>query len=275
MVAVRVNASYDDNADKYFWLREPMDGSDIDLFRRRVAAVYAPLPPTAFMMLDPAVAGEPSGPEAVRTAIPDLPSDIAGIPVHDALSALADVLSEAPAPPPERRREVENALREQAPESIEIAAAWVADALGLVFPAGTTLEVDVCVVAGGVPLGGLTGQRIDGRPVCFAAVRGQQGSTFAEVLVHEVTHAVDFSCTSATSLVAELRNEPGNLSQLWHAPYFVASAEAIRRFVASDHRDYGDTHGYYAKVPGEMRTLAERGIVDRIRSWQPDPAGGP
>lgn len=47
--------------DKYFWLRETPDGSEVDGLRRRVAAVFDGLPFRAQMLLDSAVAGEPRG----------------------------------------------------------------------------------------------------------------------------------------------------------------------------------------------------------------------
>lgn len=140
------------------------------------------------------------------------------------------------------------------------------DVLGFTYPPGTSLTVETSVVASGVPLGALTGFRIDDSPVCFVAVRGQEGSTFAEAIIHEATHVLDIACDADASLVARLRNEQGSSHQLWHAPYFIAAAEATRRFVDPNHKDFGDTHGYYAKVPGELATLEAEGIVAAIRN---------
>ena len=149
--------------------------------------------------------------------------------------------------------------------AIESAIGWVSDALGFKYPAGTSLTIETYVVASGVPLGGLTGLRIDDSPVCFVAVRGQEGSTFGEALVHEAIHVLDMACESGSSLVARLRDQPGSSHQLWHVPYFIAAAEATRRFVDSDHKDFGDTHGYYAKVPHELARLEADGVVAAIR----------
>jgi len=148
---------------------------------------------------------------------------------------------------------------------IEDAISWVADALGFSFPPGTVLAIGTYVVASGVPLGGLTGYRLDDSPVFFVSVAGQEGSTFAEAVIHEATHVIDLRCRVDTSLVARLRSRDGSSHQLWHVPYFIAAAEAARRFVAPAHRDLGDTHGYYAKVPDELITLEQEGIVAAIR----------
>lgn len=263
---VQLLARYVETTDKYFWLRQAPGGDAFDDLRERVRAVYADLPPTAFMMLDPAVAGEEGGPEELLALLPDLPSEVAGMPVRRALEELAHSLRAAPAPPAPRRAQVERELEALDIPQIEAAIQWVAATLGFAFADDTTLQIDARVVADGIPLGGLTGQRLDGRPVCFVAVTGQEGPTLAEALIHEATHAIDMLCDSEESLVARLRHEPTSSHQLWHVPFFVASAQATRHFVDADHKDYGVTHGYYAKVPAEMSLLQERGVLDRIRS---------
>lgn len=263
---VRLEARYEEEPDKFFWLREPPDGSEVDSLRERVAAVYSGLPPGAFMMLDAAVAGERGGAPAVLEAIPDLPEEIGGIPVRRLLTEVAHALAAAPPPPRDRRMAAEEALRTVDRSTIERAISWVAKTLEFEFDDDATVDVEVYVVASGVHLGGLTGRRIDDSRVCFVAVHGQEGSTFAEALVHEAIHVIDAACRSDSSLVAQLRSEPGASHQLWHAPYFVAAAEAIRRFVDPAHKDFGATHGYYAKVPAEMNELDRRGIIHTIRN---------
>lgn len=263
---IDLRVTYEQEPDKFFWLREAADGSGIDALRQRVAALYGELSPRAFMLLDAAVAGETAGAEAVRAAIPTLPEYIAGIPVRTALARLAEVLAEAPAPPAERQTLVEAALASIDKSKLEAAIAWVAEALGFRFGPDASLAVEVYAVASGVPLGGLTGFRIDDSPICFVSVQGQEGSTFAEVIIHEATHVLDVSCDSTDSLVERLRLAEPSLHQLWHAPYFIAAAEATRRFVDASHRDFGDTHGYYAKVPNELARLNDEGIIDAIRN---------
>jgi len=218
----------------------------------------------AFLLLDPAVAGEPNGPDGVLDAIPQLPSMVAGIPVAASLEGLARALQDALPPPQERRTLVEAALAALDIAAVERGVEWAAAALGFDEPGELTIVV--VVVADGVPLGGLTGARLDERPICFVNVAGQEGSTFAEALIHEALHAVDMSCDSQRSLVHRLRSETGATPQLWHVPLFVAAAEATRRFIAPDHLDFGDTHGYYAKVPRELAELRARGVLRELRS---------
>lgn len=175
------------------------------------------------------------------------------------------MLLAAPPPPPERALAVQRTLATVDLTRIEVAISWVAEVLGFTFHHDESITVETYVVAAGLPLGGLTGFRIDDSPLCFVAVRGQEGSTFSEALIHEATHVLDIRCDADTSLVARLRSAPQSTHQLWHAPYFVAAAEATRRFVDPAHRDYGDTHGYYAKVPHELARLEREGIVAAIR----------
>ena len=52
--------------------------------------------------------------------------------------------------------------------------------------------------------------------------------------------------------------------------FWLREPEDVRRHVDREHRDFGDTHGYYQKVPTEMRTLADLGVIDRIRCWDGD-----
>lgn len=269
---VELRATFEAEADKYFWLRDAVDGSPVDGLRVQVASVFSKLPPRSSMMLDAAVAGEWEGHPAVRRAIPDLPEEIGGVRVREALTALADALEAAPPAPTDRRTLVERALGSLDFARLEEAITWVSEALGFTYPPGTSVTVETYVVASGVPLGGLTGFRIDDSPVCFVAVRGQEGSAFAEAIIHEATHVLDIVCDADSSLVARLRNEPASSHQLWHAPYFIAAAEATRRFVDSSHEDYGDTHGYYAKVPGELARLQADGIVAAIRTRSRSPS---
>jgi hypothetical protein len=258
-----VAARYDEQADCYFWLRQPPDGSDVDELRARVQSIYAGLPPVAFLLLDPAVAGEPNGTQAVLNAIPHLPKVISGIPISASLEGLARALDEAPSPPAARKALVDNAVAQLDLPAVERAVEWAATALG--FDRLESLAIEVFVVAQGVPLGGLTGGRLDERPICFVNVVGQEGSTFAEAVIHEALHAVDMSSVSERSLVQRLRDEETTMPQLWHVPMFVAAAEATRRFISPDHLDLGDTHGYYAKVPREIEELDARGVLVELR----------
>jgi hypothetical protein len=97
----------------------------------------------------------------------------------------------------------------------------VAAALGLESAAEAELAIEMTLVADGIALGGLTGELHNGQPACFAAVRGYCGSTLAELIVHEATHALDILNPVSDSLVQRLRAEPGADPQLWHATFFL------------------------------------------------------
>ena len=251
-----ITLQYQVTADTFFWLREPCDGGAVDELRQEIAKIYSELPRWANVVLDPVVAG---GPGLL------LPEDVEGIPLRSAAGKLASLLAQAPPVPAERRALVEEAISHLDPIELGAATEWVARRLGLEFPADTRLGIEVSVVAAGIALGGVTGER-DERPACFVAVAAYDGSALgssmlAELIIHEATHAVDMWCPSLTSLVHRLREEPGASPQLWHATFFRYAAQAVRRRIDPGHRDYGETHGYYGRSPAVMATLAARGIV--------------
>lgn len=121
---VELRATFEAEADKYFWLRDAVDGSEVGELRRQVASVFTELPPGAFMMLDAAVAGEREGHLAVRRAIPGLPEEIGGVRLREALTTLADALEAAPPAPAERRVLVERALGSLDVSRLEEAIVW-------------------------------------------------------------------------------------------------------------------------------------------------------
>ena len=240
-------------ADTFFWLREPCDGGVVDELRREIAGIYVELPRWANIVLDPVVAGGPG------LLVDALPEDVDGLPLRRTAGRLASLLAQAPPVPAERRALVEQAISDLDPIELGAATEWVAWRLGLEFPTPTRLAIDVSVVAAGIALGGVTGER-DERPACFVAVANYNTSTLAELIIHEATHAVDLLCPSTTSLVHQLREEPGASPQLWHATFFRYAAEAVRRRIDAHHVDYGEMHGYYGRSSGVMATLAARGI---------------
>lgn len=69
---------------------------------------------------------------------------------------------------------------------------------------------------------------------------------------------------------AAAHDEPGAHGQIWHATYFLAAAEAVRRCIDASHQDYGTTHGYYAKFPRVLATLESRGIPARFTALADD-----
>lgn len=275
---VRIRLDYSELADTYFWLRgradrEAAEGGPVDQLRRRIAAVYAGLPRRADILLDPMVASQP--PDEVLAALIGLgPAELGELAAHlpgldgnrlaQSVSELAHCLAAAPAPPADRRSSAEAAFASLDDAALGRAAASVADALGLAFPADAEITIPVRLVADGIPLGGVTGPTLAGQPACFAAVRGHEGSTLAELVVHEATHALDILSSAEDSLVQRLRGEPGADPQLWHATFFLAAAAAVRRHITADHQDFGVTHGYYQRVPTVVRDLIARGIASQL-----------
>lgn len=238
MVDVRLRIGYQEVADRYFWLRH------------RLAPIFDGLPPWANLVIDPVLAG--------GLAAAPLPDECEGGAFRAAVDAGLAGLAAAPPVPPGRREMVQAAALSLDGPRIEAAVSWAAGQLGLEFPPGCRLLVDVALVADGVPRGGVTGDRGDG-PACFVAVATYGPSTLAELVVHEALHAVDGTCPRPSAL-SRLREEPGASPQLWHALLFVAAAEAVRRFIEVDHQDFGTTHGYYRRAADAMAALAARGL---------------
>lgn len=259
--AIDLNLEYREPVDRYFWLRDGQSDERVATLKKRVAAVMAAQPRSAFMLLDPAMAGTAHNPQAIIDALPALPPVIAGIDIHGSLGELASVLIESPPAPVERKDRVETAMSQLNREHLVAALAEAVSECGFAFPEGTKIGVDVAMVFSGVPLGGLTGETVDDQPICLVAIDGLDPSTLAESIVHEALHAVDMLSDDADSLIAQLRSRPDGSGQLWHVPFFIAAANAVRHVIDADHVDYGHAHGYYPKVPTELETLAELGIA--------------
>jgi hypothetical protein len=262
-------------ADTYFWLRGPCDGGPADLLRDKIAAVIGRLPRQAATVIDPIMAshgGDLRAPVSPLAALPaselaaadDALQPFLGARLSQLVTELAGYLAASAAPPASRRSVAEGAIGGLDLPALASAVEMVATVLGFVFPAGAELPISVTLVADGVELGGVTGDVSDRQPACFVSVAPHPGSTLAEVIVHEATHAIDILCDSGSSLVHQLRREAGAHPQLWHATFFLAAAAAVRRHIESGHEDFGSTHGYYAKVPAIISELQDRGIAARI-----------
>ena len=256
---VQVEVRYDDAADRWFWLRQPLDGTDADPVRQRIAAIFEPLPPTAFMLVDPTVATMSASPIGLVGFARRLPDEIAGVAFPRILVDLSACLDDAPPVPPERRSLVADRIGPLDRELLGQALQWIAAELGFEVASRSDGPIDVAVVAvaDGVTFGGVTAE-INDRARPFVAVVPHPESTLAEAVLHEATHALDVSRASGASWIDDLRHEHGSASQVWHVPFFLTAAEAVRRFIDPQHRDYGDTHGYYAKVPDELTLLRSR-----------------
>lgn len=258
---ISLDLRFDAAADRWCWLRGAPDGSAADEARARVAAVFEPLPRHAFLLLDPAVAALAGRPDELRSRAALLPEEVAGVAARAALLEVAAILDDAPEPGPERARSVDEQLRRLDRAGLVRAAVRAATALG--FWAGDD-PIDVLAVHDGVPLGGVTGETLDDRPVCLVATAGLGPSTLAETIVHEMLHAIDIVDVEGTSLVDRLRGEAPD-RQLWHVPMFTEAAAAVRAEIDPAHRDLGTTGGYYSRVPKALAELRARGLVGDLR----------
>lgn len=241
-MGVTITARYDEHADRWFRLRGAGAAPAFDEF---------PGP----LLLDPVVAGWRGTPAQLRK---EAPETILGFPARGPLLAAADLLERVDpqadrAAAADRRASVDLIVRDvvepwlagPAPDCM----AFVADMFGLEVPDATV--IDVRLVDDGVPFAGVTNLTLDQEIVAFVAVAGWPRSTLLELIVHEVTHAL-VEIAGGGPLQALARSARGEPGQLWHVPFFLTAAEAVRRFVHPGHQDYGDEYGYYAKVPAAM-----------------------
>ena len=92
--------------------------------------------------------------------------------------------------------------------------------------------------------------------VCIVALAGMAASEARESMVHEPVHALDIAGGEGdvlSKLEARLRAVPGASPQevhdFVHTLMFVQAAGTVRKILDPGHKDYGDTSGYYPKVP--------------------------
>lgn len=263
-------------ADLYFLLRELAalpDGSTAGAWvdavepARAVFGVVAALPSHA---IDPHIAGWPGTDAELAASAAGLPEEIGPIPARRFVSEVARLLATyrdryeatSMASREAAASETIKEIRELLPDTTEDAClSFICDSFSLERPA---TPVRVVVVAGGVPLGGVTGWDHNHDPVCAIARNGLSGSLLAEAVLHEAVHALGMMASnSAATPIARLQEQTaarglgrrGPYGQLWHVPYFVTAAETVRRFVDDDHTPYGVARGYYDRA-GEAATIA-------------------
>jgi hypothetical protein len=137
------------------------------------------------------------------------------------------------------------------------------------------LQLPVVLVTRAPEPGAFTHRSRDGA-VTFVAAADETLDTglLCEIVVHEAIQALDVSPLGRDSLLAELRRallgrgvgptDPLQRDAV-HTLFFLAAAEAVRRHVDPEHRDYGDVRGYYARA-GKAAEVARA-------PWSADIAG--
>lgn len=155
-------------------------------------------------------------------------------------------------------------------------------ALGFDDPGGS-IPVHLTIASpapGGVTLRSRSG------PICCVSLDARDPSTLAEVILHEATHAIDASPSSAPdSIPALLRaalvkrgldSRADTNRHAGHTLFFLQAAETVRACLDPDHIDVGITSGYYervgaiAKIEREiwaehtLEPLAAEALVERL-----------
>ncbi len=93
--------------------------------------------------------------------------------------------------------------------------------------------------------------------LCFVSISDTTTSELAESAVHESIHALDLAAgddsllrTLERALIqAGLSPRDKSVHDASHTLFFLLAADAVRDHLVPDHLDYGDTEGYYDKVP--------------------------
>jgi len=157
-------------------------------------------------------------------------------------------------------------------------AAWSAGLttqLDLALPAQPVLTY---LVAEAPPPWGYTRLDRGSQPMIIIGVGGVEGTTLAELPVHELVHALDARQGGERGALRSLRLLLSNQgipqgsvenNQITHALMYVASGEVMRRIVENRHRHFGETYGTYERMPDVAPALLEwwkrylDGTVDR------------
>lgn len=269
----RLRLHFSAQADLYFLLRHLAavgpatagDWADVAPEAQEVFSLVERVPPQVvdgYLAAWPAERGSPA-----EVGIEQVPAQLMGAPVRSFIVQAARLMESVG----DRYEGQGRARREEA------AAAALASIRGLLPPeteaacldlvcdtfafGARDVEIPVAVVASGVPLGGLTGEGPDDAPFCVVGAQALAGTLLVETVIHEATHALGMherdggDDRAGGSPVARLREASlaaagggGPFGQLWHVPYFVTAAEAVRRFVDPTHVPYGDARGYYGRV---------------------------
>ncbi|HZU72689.1 MAG TPA: hypothetical protein VE990_07945 [Acidimicrobiales bacterium] len=290
---------FSEPADHYGFLRTVADGDagpGWEDLRGDAALAFAALEqPGADLLIDPAVADWRGPPGELRRAAAGLPADIGGLDVRAVISTIADLL-EATADRyrkqalPQRREQVHRAigyLDQSFKPAAQACLDFIADAFDLTLPP----VVRCALLASGLRVGGVTNENLYGEPVCLVAVDVGANTLLMESILNEATHAGAWSpewpprgsgpITTLMLGVAERGLDGGELNQVWHVPFFITAAEAVRRYIDPAHVPYGEAKSYYqrcrqaadlvmpvwtARLAGELTGQA---AVDRILAQLP------
>lgn len=136
-----------------------------------------------------------------------------------------------------------------------------------------SFSIPVFLVAGAPEPGSLTSRSRLLKAVCFVSVVPYPGSSLLEVILHEATHALEVAAGPDTDSVLDrlrrelqargVRSSDPLFRDVPHTLMFVHSGEAVRRLLDPAHVHYGDSHGYYAKLP-TVAQVVRRNWMDHL-----------
>jgi hypothetical protein len=138
--------------------------------------------------------------------------------------------------------------------------AHLIDSLGMQDPG---VAVPVYLVASAPPPQGFT-HRARGGAICIVGVEEADDSLLAEMLVHELIHALDLATAGKASALNGLRARLAEAGlgptdrasrDVPHTLMFVQAAATVRALLDPEHEAYGDARGYYARVPDAARAV--------------------
>lgn len=153
----------------------------------------------------------------------------------------------------ESRAGLDAALAAHGPSCI----ARICELLGMIDPGKT---IPVFLVAAAPSPGGFTALSRAHGAVCIVSAESHQGSALTEATLHEAIHALDTHTRQQQppSVLQSLRKGLADagiaptdpmMRDVPHTLIFAVAALVTRTSVDASHVPYGDTGGYYAKVP--------------------------
>lgn len=159
---------------------------------------------------------------------------------------------------PVHRRMIDGARQRIEKELLPAQTACFSDIIRRLNMKDPEIEIPVCLVAKAPFPQGFTHRRKGGGAVCIIGVEGLNGSTMCEVVLHECIHALDIATEPSGSALQELRAtlyrykikaRSKEFHDIPHTLMFVQAADTVRAIIDPSHKAYGDTAGYYAKLP--------------------------